>query len=82
MDNQLSSSKFLVAGHTDSAGDDTYNVLLSQQRADAVKFFLINAFSINPTRLFSMGFGEARLLNETDPLASENRRVEVVNIGN
>jgi OOP family OmpA-OmpF porin len=66
-----------IAGHTDNVGSDSYNMKLSQRRADAVKAMLVSRFNIDPSRLTAIGYGE------TQPIASnsnaegraQNRRV-------
>jgi len=68
-----------IEGHTDSDGDDAYNLSLSEQRALSVVQWLIDA-GIASTRLRPFGKGE------TEPVASNNtadgkalnRRVDVV----
>jgi outer membrane protein OmpA-like peptidoglycan-associated protein len=45
-----------------------------------VKAFLAERFKIAAPRLISVGFGEEQLKNTTDPLAGENRRVQIVNV--
>jgi OOP family OmpA-OmpF porin len=67
-----------IQGHTDSRGSDAYNQDLSQRRADAVREVLVSQFSINPSRLSSVGYGESRLLVSpelTDLDYQMNRRV-------
>lgn len=81
LDPALVNSSLVLNGHTDAAGSDIYNQQLSQRRANAVKAYLQSRFHIADHRLIAIGFGEERLLNTYDPLAAENRRVEVVNIG-
>jgi outer membrane protein OmpA-like peptidoglycan-associated protein len=76
----LASQSFLIGGHTDGKGEADYNVALSQRRAAAVKAFLAERFKIAPPRLISVGFGEEQLKNTADPLAGENRRVQIVNV--
>jgi outer membrane protein OmpA-like peptidoglycan-associated protein len=72
---------FLVVGHTDAKGSREYNLKLSQQRADAIRAALINPFGINPARIEAVGLGEEQLLNRSNPDATENRRVQLINIG-
>jgi outer membrane protein OmpA-like peptidoglycan-associated protein len=81
-DEKLKGSVFLVAGHTDAKGPDAYNLTLSDQRAKAVAGFLVENFHIDPKQLVAVGFGEEKLKNPKDPLAAENRRVQVVNMAN
>jgi outer membrane protein OmpA-like peptidoglycan-associated protein len=73
---------FLVAGHTDAKGSDAYNLILPDQRAKAVAGFLVENFHIDPKQLVAVGFGEEKLKNSENPLAAENRRVQVVNMAN
>ncbi|GIL03142.1 MAG: hypothetical protein BroJett030_30410 [Alphaproteobacteria bacterium] len=76
----LASSRIVLNGHTDAAGSEAYNQNLSDRRAASVRDYLIGTFNIGPDRLIAVGFGEERLKNPVDPLAAENRRVEVVNL--
>ena len=79
-DEKLKGSLCLVAGHTDANGSDAYNLSLSDQRAKSVAEFLIENFHIDPKQLVAVGFGEEKLKNPENPLAAENRRVQVVNM--
>ena len=74
-------SKFVIAGHTDAVGNDGYNQRLSQQRAESVVDYLVARQGLNRSRLSAVGWGESRLLPGASPDSSENRRVEVLNIG-
>ena len=71
--------KVEIAGHTDSRGSDEYNMNLSQQRAEAVRNYLISK-GIAAERLFAKGYGESQPVadNETDEGRYKNRRVELV----
>ncbi len=66
-----------VEGHTDSQGSSSYNLDLSQDRADAVRLYLIQQ-GIAADRLESRGLGEEQPLetNETPEGRAVNRRVE------
>jgi len=79
-DEKLKGSVFLVAGHTDAKGSGSYNLGLSDARAKSVQGFLIEQFHMDPKQLVATGFGEEQLKNKDDPLAGENRRVQVVNM--
>ncbi len=57
------SLKIKVNSHTDSRGKDSYNLLLSQKRAEATVNYMI-AKGIAKDRLVSEGFGETKLVNE------------------
>ena len=81
-DEKLKGSVFLVAGHTDGKGAGGYNLGLSDARAKSVREFLIGKFHLDPKQLVAVGFGEEQLKNKEDPLAGENRRVQVVNMAN
>ena len=76
----LAGSRIVLNGHTDAAGSDAYNQELSERRAVSVRKFLVDNFGIKPDRLVAIGYGEESLKNTGDPLASENRRVEVINL--
>lgn len=67
-----------VAGHTDSMGSDAYNMKLSQQRAEAVRNFLISR-GVAADRLTAKGYGEAQPVadNATEEGRFKNRRVEL-----
>lgn len=67
-------------GHTDAAGSDDYNLALSHRRAQSVRRYLIEVHRVEPQRLLVAGFGFTELKNKGQPLAPENRRVEVVNM--
>lgn len=77
---QLSGARLLLNGHTDAAGSAEYNQALSERRAQAIRAYLTGTFGIGPERLIAIGYGKEQLKNKADPLADENRRVEVVNL--
>ena len=79
-DPSLKGGTFVLAGHTDAVGGEEYNQDLSSRRADSVKRYLTDKFSLAPDRLVTAGYGKTRLKNKDDPKAPENRRVEVVNM--
>ena len=66
-----------VAGHADSAGDKTYNRILSRRRADAV-VGLLTQRGISAKRLVVAGYGEDRpaMSNATPEGRAGNRRVD------
>ena len=80
----LSTFRFRVEGHTDTVGSATANQSLSERRAAAVVRFLISKFRISPSRLEFVGMGETAPLVPTGDQVPEpqNRRVQVINIGN
>ncbi len=71
--------KFSVEGHTDSDGDDQFNLKLSEERAKAVMDQLIS-MGIAADRLKYKGFGESQPIgnNTTAEGKANNRRVEFV----
>jgi outer membrane protein OmpA-like peptidoglycan-associated protein len=79
-DARLAQDEFLIAGHTDGKGAADYNLALSQRRAEAVRRYLITKFKINAARLTAKGYAAQHLKNTADPLAAENRRVQIVNL--
>jgi outer membrane protein OmpA-like peptidoglycan-associated protein len=75
----LKGRTFILAGHTDAKGSESYNQSLSERRADAVKRFLSQKYGIEVTHLVTVGYGKTQLKNAESPFAAENRRVQVVN---
>lgn len=75
------SLKFEVGGHTDSDGDASYNLKLSQERAEAVKTQLVK-MGIDATRLTTKGYGKTKPISagDTPEAKANNRRVEFVKI--
>ena len=67
-----------VAGYTDSTGGERYNMLLSQQRAQAVADALIGD-GVQAVRIDTVGYGEANPIasNSTAAGRAQNRRVEL-----
>lgn len=57
------SLKIKVNSHTDSRGNDAYNLWLSQKRAESTVKYMISK-GISADRLQGEGFGESRLVNE------------------
>lgn len=80
-DAKLAGASFLIAGHTDAKGSADYNLALSQRRAASVADYLIATYHVDKGHLAVIGFGEEQLKNRDDPLADENRRVQIVNTG-
>ncbi len=74
----LQDDKFVIAGHTDAAGSDTYNMTLSERRAASVVRYLAQ-HGVDKSRLVAEGRGETELLDKKDPLSAVNRRVEIIN---
>lgn len=72
--------RFQIAGHTDASGSAEYNRRLSRDRAETVRRFLVTR-GIDPDRLEVVGNGEDELLLPDWPLHADNRRVEIINLG-
>jgi len=82
---------FSIEGYTDSFGDAEYNVQLSQQRADAVRTWLIQNMDVDPSHIQATGYGATNFLVAAKPvdmhsqtsidqekiLEQSNRRVEI-----
>ena len=73
-------SELIIEGHTDSLGDDDFNQKLSQDRAESVLKYMINAMHIPSYRLIATGYGETNPIanNETESGRSKNRRIDIV----
>lgn len=71
--------QLLIEGHTDAQGEESFNLTLSERRAEEVAAALI-ARGVNASRLRTVGQGEAYPVasNETNAGRQENRRVEIV----
>ena len=76
--NKFGNSNILIVGHTDSQGDDAYNMSLSQRRANSASAYL-QSQGVPSTRISTSGRGEAEPVasNDTEAGRSQNRRVEV-----
>jgi OOP family OmpA-OmpF porin len=71
--------KVEVQGHTDSVGNDAFNLKLSQSRAESVRTYLIKR-GVSSDRMVPKGYGENVPIadNRTEAGRSQNRRVEFV----
>ncbi|HIC91993.1 MAG TPA: DUF2075 domain-containing protein [Syntrophaceae bacterium] len=69
----------IIEGHTDNLGDNESNQVLSIQRAESVKRWLINHAGIEESRLKVKGWGDSKpkALNDTPEGRHKNRRVEI-----
>jgi outer membrane protein OmpA-like peptidoglycan-associated protein len=79
--NKYPEIKFSVEGHTDSDGNDTSNMKLSEERAMTVANTMVK-LGISEERLSTKGFGETTPMdtNDTPEGKANNRRVEFVKI--
>ena len=77
--------KFEIAGHTDSKGDDSYNMNLSKQRANEVLRYFISK-GIKRKRMNVIGYGETKPIASNEQAdgsdnpegRAKNRRTEIV----
>jgi len=69
--------RIALAGHTDNTNTTAYNQKLSEDRAEAIKVYLVQK-GIAPARLITKGYGDTRPIadNTTEIGKSQNRRVE------
>ena len=79
-DPALKGSTFVVAGHTDAVGGDTFNRDLSERRAETIKRYLSDKYGIAGADLVTVGYGKSKLKDPNAPTAAVNRRVQVVNL--
>ncbi len=80
--NDTRDTKFRITGYTDSDGDESMNMVLSQSRAEAVKKVLVEVFEVEAKYISTEGKGKASPLNKN--LSSEdkamNRRIEITKL--
>jgi outer membrane protein OmpA-like peptidoglycan-associated protein len=77
-------AKVRLEGHTDWKGKEKYNQVLSEKRAEATKEYLVSKGNIDAARISTIGYGETKPVasNKTDEGRFQNRRVEVLILGN
>ncbi|QFT62833.1 OmpA family protein [Roseivivax sp. THAF30] len=68
---------FLIEGHTDAVGSASYNLALSDRRAESVALALTEYFDVPPENLVIQGYGESDLLVQTEESEIQNRRAAV-----
>ena len=75
--NSYEEANVMIEGHTDSQGEDADNLILSQQRADAVKRYL-SSHGVSDSRMTAKGYGESKPIadNESAEGRGLNRRVD------
>ncbi len=75
---QYPEARFSIEGHTDNVGNNALNLKLSEERANAVKNYLVNN-GVDASKLQTRGFGDTRPLaeNTTREGRERNRRVEI-----
>jgi outer membrane protein OmpA-like peptidoglycan-associated protein len=69
-----------VEGHTDSTGSKEINIRLSEERADAVRDYLLESGAVDPADITAAGFGDEQPINtnRTKEGRMQNRRVDIV----
>jgi outer membrane protein OmpA-like peptidoglycan-associated protein len=70
----------LVEGHTDATGSASYNLALSDRRAETVALALTEYFRVPPENMITQGYGEDALKVPTLESEAANRRAVVRNI--
>lgn len=70
----------VIEGHTDDTGKASYNMTLSQRRADAIVNELVSEFGVAADRLSAKGYGEEQPIASNDSAEGrqQNRRVVAV----
>jgi OmpA-OmpF porin, OOP family len=73
-------ASLIVEGHTDGDGTDSANLILSQDRADAVKQYMVSNMGLNAEKISSIGYGESRPVasNQNAEGKARNRRIDLV----
>jgi outer membrane protein OmpA-like peptidoglycan-associated protein len=71
---ELKQARFEIEGHTDATGTHEHNLTLSEQRAQAVKAFLVS-HGVEAERLNVVGYASDRLAVPDQPASRANRRV-------
>ncbi len=76
---QYPERSLVIEGHTDNVGSEVSNQVLSQNRADSVKAFLLNQ-GIATNRITAFGKGEGSPVASNDSASGRqmNRRVEII----
>lgn len=72
--------RVIIEGHTDSTGSATANQALSQERADAVRAYLVANGTLPPNKIEAIGYGSERPLasDQTAEGRAINRRIDIV----
>lgn len=73
------STRLEISGHTDNAGNKAVNKKLSQQRADAIRDYLVSK-GIEAGRIKAVGYGDEKPIapNDTSEGRQKNRRIEAI----
>jgi outer membrane protein OmpA-like peptidoglycan-associated protein len=70
----------IIEGHTDSTGSAEVNELLSQERAESVRQYLLANKTLSNDQIVAVGYGSSKPLasNETEEGRAVNRRIDVI----
>lgn len=70
----------VIEGHTDSVGSNSANEMLSNNRAEAVKQYLVSNGTLPESKIIAIGHGSARPIasNETRYGRAQNRRIDLI----
>ncbi len=72
---ELQSRSYIIEGHTDRSGQLSRNMVLSKKRAESVRQYLTQNFTIESSQLAAAGLGPNQPLDHADPFNPINRRV-------
>lgn len=77
----MTSVRIRIAGHTDNVGDPRTNQRLSEERAGAVRDYLVS-HGIDAGRIEVVGYGDQQPVasNETEEGRQQNRRIEAIEL--
>jgi outer membrane protein OmpA-like peptidoglycan-associated protein len=77
----MASARIRIGGHTDNVGNPQRNQALSQQRADAVRSYLVS-HGIDGGRVEAVGYGDTQPVapNDTEAGRQQNRRIEATEL--
>ena len=70
------SKTFVIEGHSSATGSLKHNMRLSRLRAESVKQYFVTQYGIPTQSLRAVGMGPKSPLNQQNPYAAENRRVQ------
>lgn len=77
---KIPNGSVIIEGHTDSQGSDQTNQVLSEERAAAVRQYLLANMTISENKVASVGYGESKPIasNESVQGRAQNRRIDIV----
>jgi OOP family OmpA-OmpF porin len=83
---KYSGARIKLEGHTDSKGTEEYNQKLSENRAEAVKQYLVQEGAVEKAMISAVGYGELKPVapnstqdgKDNPEGRAENRRVEIL----